>query len=223
MLVEVISQIDQWQNVPIFETGQPIVTLADIMPDRFVVSGPVPRLRQEAAQRLVVATDILQTQAGPDHKFLIFGSTRSLQTQQMLYERRLVQLMRAHPDKADDLAWLEAEAVRFVTKPSLNTNAPSPHLTGGAIDLSIVKDEVDLLMMPPGVSDWSDQAHTAYFDSPLDDQEREIRDNRELLFSCMVLAGFTNYPREYWHYDFGNQFWGALTGNHAIYGLAPQD
>lgn len=36
----------------------------------------------------------------------------------------------------------------------------------------------------------------------------------------MTQAGFTNYPEVWWHYDFGNQFWGKITGEKAKYGLA---
>jgi hypothetical protein len=36
--------------------------------------------------------------------------------------------------------------------------------------------------------------------------------NRRLLYHAMKKAGFTNYPSEWWHYDYGDTFWGALTG-----------
>lgn len=30
--------------------------------------------------------------------------------------------------------------------------------------------------------------------------------NRKILYDAMIIAGFTNYPEEWWHFDFGNQF-----------------
>lgn len=50
--------------------------------------------------------------------------------------------------------------------------------------------------------------------------EREVRDNRRLLCNTMAEAGFSNYPEEWWHFDFGNQFDMARTGRQAIYGPA---
>ncbi len=34
----------------------------------------------------------------------------------------------------------------------------------------------------------------------------------------MIEKGFTNYPMEWWHYDYGNQFWAKIKGVNAIYG-----
>lgn len=49
---------------------------------------------------------------------------------------------------------------------------------------------------------------------------RLVHGNRRLLYTVMVEAGFTNYPLEWWHYDYGDQFWGHLSKRDAIYGLA---
>lgn len=46
------------------------------------------------------------------------------------------------------------------------------------------------------------------------------RDNRRLLYNVMAAVGFSNYPEEWWHFDFGNQFDMARTGRQAIYGGA---
>lgn len=37
------------------------------------------------------------------------------------------------------------------------------------------------------------------------------------------MAGFINYPEEWWHFDYGNQFWAKLAGKKAIYGAAKPD
>jgi len=52
----------------------------------------------------------------------------------------------------------------------------------------------------------------------LDDVSRQRLLNRRLLCNAMTGAGFSNYPDEWWHYDFGNQFDAARTGKKAIYG-----
>ncbi len=54
----------------------------------------------------------------------------------------------------------------------------------------------------------------------LDDRARASRDNRRILWSVMIAAGFSNYGEEWWHFDVGNQFHMARTGERAAYGPA---
>lgn len=44
--------------------------------------------------------------------------------------------------------------------------------------------------------------------------------NRRLLFNVLSQHGFTNYAEEWWHFDYGNQFWGRILSRCAIYGAA---
>lgn len=43
--------------------------------------------------------------------------------------------------------------------------------------------------------------------APTNDAQREAQLARRLLVASMTGAGFTNYPEEWWHWDFGNAFW----------------
>lgn len=54
----------------------------------------------------------------------------------------------------------------------------------------------------------------------LDKKGQRCLVNRRLFWNAMVAAGFSNYPEEWWHFDFGNQFHAARTGRQAIYGAA---
>lgn len=54
----------------------------------------------------------------------------------------------------------------------------------------------------------------------LTEKEQHYLANRRLLWSVMTAAGFSNYPEEWWHFDFGNQFDAARTGQQAVYGAA---
>lgn len=42
--------------------------------------------------------------------------------------------------------------------------------------------------------------------------------NRRLLYHLLNDVGFTNYREEWWHFDYGDQFWGKLSGDAAVYG-----
>ncbi len=50
--------------------------------------------------------------------------------------------------------------------------------------------------------------------------EKEILNNRRLLVDALKDVGMSNYPEEWWHFDFGNQFHASRTGDKVIYGAA---
>jgi D-alanyl-D-alanine dipeptidase len=73
----------------------------------------------------------------------------------------------------------------------------------------------------------TERSATDYFEKKLAAKERltaseeEALFNRRMLYAVMTRAGFTNYPDEWWHYDYGNQNWAMLRGEKtATYGTA---
>lgn len=60
-----------------------------------------------------------------------------------------------------------------------------------------------------------EHSHTNYYEH----EESPARENRRLLVRTMENAGFSNYPQEWWHYNYGNRGWAERTGqSHAVYG-----
>ena len=65
--------------------------------------------------------------------------------------------------------------------------------------------------------DPAELSHTAYFEKINAEQATgqyrlplgytEALRNRRLLYWAMTGAGFANYPYEWWHFDWGTQFW----------------
>jgi D-alanyl-D-alanine dipeptidase len=105
------------------------------------------------------------------------------------------------------------------------SNAP-PHRTGGALDVVLGNDVGRALPMGVSHDEMTPLACTAAFEK--DDhgfstaEARLIRSNRRALVYIMSCAGFSNYPEEYWHYDFGNSFWrfySSIPGG-GVYGVA---
>jgi D-alanyl-D-alanine dipeptidase len=46
------------------------------------------------------------------------------------------------------------------------------------------------------------------------------RANRDLLLATLTAAGFSSYPAEWWHWEYGTPGWALRTGHEAaIYGL----
>lgn len=156
-------------------------------------------------------------------KFKIWDAWRPLAVQQALFDKWINSLRKKRPELSEEV--LREEAQKYVSLPSADPNKPSPHNTGGAIDLTIVGPDEKEVDMGTRFDHFGSEAKITFFEEKLKDgevalseQELQILKNRRLLYSLMITAGFTNYEEEWWHYDFRNQFWGRIKGRMAIYG-----
>jgi D-alanyl-D-alanine dipeptidase len=113
-----------------------------------------------------------------------------------------------------------------VAPPSADPACPSPHATGGAIDLSVLDERRALVEMGTAFDAFDARAHTRYLERRLEAgehltaAEQAYLRNRRVLFHALRGAGFTNYPEEWWHFDFGNQLHARIEGTHAVFGQA---
>lgn len=100
--------------------------------------------------------------------------------------------------------------------PSKGAHAPSPHSTGGAVDLTIRWRAGDPLWMGSLFDDASAIARTDHFEgaaaAPFSFTAEEARANRRMLYWLMTGAGFASNPSEWWHFSFGDQMWAQITG-----------
>ena len=145
--------------------------------------------------------------------FKVFDAWRPAEVQIALFEQFYGLLKKQNPSWDENR--LRAETRKFVSLPSLDPDRPSVHNSGGAIDLTIIETESGReLDMGTGFDDFTERSLTAHFESS---GSAVIRDNRRLLYRVMTEAGFTNYPLEWWHYDYGDSFWSYYTGRPAIY------
>lgn len=201
---------------PIKECGEPLVSLPQYSPRLLVYPyyhaqkwhGSLPDcpVRESVAQLLARAADHLP----PGFRLVILDGWRPLSVQQALFDQVKQSLLEQN---WTDGAALEEELCRYVAKPSADPYRPPRHLTGGAVDLTIAGPD-GWLDMGTSFDDFSERARTRFFEEVRmnDEDTRQIRDNRRLLYHVMTDAGFTNYPEEWWHYDYGNQAWAATKG-----------
>lgn len=122
-------------------------------------------------------------------------------------------------------AALTAEVERYWAAPSEDENAPAPHATGGAVDLTLRRVDGDPLWMGSLFDDVTALANRDRFENLSDENfsfsDQEAQANRRLLHWLMVEEGFAGHPDEWWHFSWGDQMWAAITGeSHAHYGLA---
>lgn len=209
-----------WHDVPIEPVDEPLVPVDALGPritDRaeyhlWGIPGSLPRswVREGVAARLVAAAASLPAGYG----FAVWDGYRPLAVQGALFNAYLQQLSAVHPEMPADA--LEEAAARYVTPPSRSRLAPPPHLTGGAVDLTLTDPDGAAMELGTGFDAFVPQAATRAFE----DDPGHWRDMRRLLFWAMADQGFTSYAEEWWHFDLGDQFWGLVTGRPARYAAA---
>jgi len=168
-------------------------------------------LRQGAAERL---RDVNAQLATADLELFVFDAWRPQAVQAYFHDRWLpAELRRRKPNLTDEQ--LAAEVQNYWAAPSTGRDAPSPHSTGGAVDLTIRWCDGDQLWMGSLFDDASPLAHTDRFEAEISPDafsfsNEEARANRRLLYWLMVDAGFASNPSEWWHFSFGDQMWAKL-------------
>ncbi|KAF1068328.1 MAG: D-alanyl-D-alanine dipeptidase [Pseudomonas citronellolis] len=174
-------------------------------------------VRSGVFERLLQAASLL-----PDGLHLvILDAWRPFAVQQHLYDTLYDILAQQLP--ALDATELTRRTREFVAPPSTRSEAPSPHLTGGAVDLTLCDRDGRWLDMGSLFDEATPRSHTRHYETlpAPTPAEQAIRDHRRLLFNAMRAAGFSNLSSEWWHYDFGDQLWAWQAGEpHAIYGPA---
>jgi zinc D-Ala-D-Ala dipeptidase len=228
-----VSNNFRWEGakkVKIEESGEKLLSL-NLIPEKFIarpqyfiqgIKGALPEcyIREGAYDKLLEAAEKLPK----GYKFLIYDAWRPEKVQNALYKKFQKEMIRRCPAKNEkEINSLVEEYVAF---PSHKKKSPSPHLTGGAVDLTIIDDKGKKLEMGTEFDDTREETHSDYYERvlkkrELTEQEKEILQNRRLLYHTLILAGFTNYPCEWWHYDFGNQVWAYISNQKiAFYGVS---
>ncbi|MDN4071848.1 M15 family metallopeptidase [Fictibacillus terranigra] len=167
-------------------------------------------LRKGTVEKLIKAANYLPQNL----KLVIFDGWRSYETQFAIYEAIKAHLETRNLTKEK----MQEEISKYVAIPTRDLNKPAPHLTGGAVDLTIA-DENGWLDMGTDFDDFTEKAQLEWYEKKhqLTRQEEAIRDNRRLLRKVMEGAGFVSNSEEWWHYDYGNRRWANATGNSIIY------
>jgi zinc D-Ala-D-Ala dipeptidase len=154
-------------------------------------------------------------------KLGILDGYRTLELQNSLYNSFFDKIKLENPSL--DKKSIELITLKYCSRGIVNYSNPSPHSTGGAVDVCLLNEFNEMLFMGSDFDENNIISSTTYFENFNDEMllplEREAKFNRRLLFHCMTNAGFTNYFNEWWHFDYGNQVWGKIKNNIAIYGM----
>lgn len=217
-------------NIKIAENKEPLVptslapSLLKTYPAYYHLG--IPHALPACHVRLGIYQRLLQAAAQLPQglSLLVLDGWRPYAVQQYLYDT----LYHALATKLVNKTELELESLtrEFVSLPSTAITAPSPHLTGGSVDVTLIDTQGLMLDMGTQFDEASPLSHSHAFEpiTTPDAEQRSIIENRRLLYKVMTSVGFTNLPSEWWHFDFGNQLWAWYSGTtHAIYGVAQLD
>lgn len=172
--------------------------------------------RQPILEKLEQLLTVLPENIG----ILVLDAWRPLTVQKAL--RAQVKTFLEEEYSTLDNSEVEEVLSQFVAEPSDDPRNPSPHLTGGAIDVTLFDCETGEPLDMGTLFDEATPLSWSHAFESVDSSKykREIRDNRRLLINGMKSVGFTNLPTEWWHFDYGNQLWGYHKNEEAIYGIA---
>ena len=167
-------------------------------------------MRAEVYERLIEAARLLPK----GYKFKIQDAYRPFALQKELYEKYKIELIdkfnlqEKTPEEVDEFI------KQFISLPNKDPLVPPVHTTGGAIDLTIVDPNGNELDMGTCFDEFTEKTRTDYFEHQ---GCKRIRDNRRLLYNVMINAGFTNFPSEWWHYDYLDRFYAYYKNTEARY------
>ncbi|UYO73189.1 M15 family metallopeptidase [Halomonas qinghailakensis] len=189
---------------------------------RLGIPGAIPEcfVREGVYRALLAAARSLP----PGVHLLVLDGWRPWRVQQYLFDTLHEAIHHNHPNASEDE--LLARTREFVSLPSRDPAAPSPHLTGGAVDVTLCDADGLPLDMGTLFDEAIPASHTDHFEQlgELPPSQQQVRDNRRLLYHAMQQQGFTNLPSEWWHFDLGDQLWAHYGGHRqACYGPAELD
>ncbi len=234
-----------YYDLLILECGEP---LAMVNPDHChswyhhemgLIGTPSVFLRETVYQMFLTACSIVQ-EAGFD--LVVYDGWRSVELQEALFWHYMQLFTVGRMGYAEQFAGctngeiravfeqlpeqiqteLKLENRRYVSWPSKDPSRPSPHATGGAIDVWLYRDGQPVTLGVP--FDHMDEPAAAFYHLKhpdavwLDGRPGEVRYNREMLLRAMVTAGFDCYPHEIWHFNSGNQMSALVSKETARYG-----
>ncbi|MGN6147426.1 MAG: M15 family metallopeptidase [Rhizomicrobium sp.] len=186
------------------------------------VEGSVPDLlaRQTVAAKLAKVNARLKPKG---LELYVFDAWRPRAVQAYFHDVWVPrELQKRDPSLAGEA--LMREVNRYWSAPTMNDDAPAPHSTGSALDLTLRWIGGEHLWMGSLFDDASpiaDRDRMETHADPMSFSDTEARANRRLLHWVMSEEGFVGYSEEWWHFSYGDQYWAGVSGAPAaLYGKA---
>ncbi len=162
-------------------------------------------LRKEVLEKLLEASQLLPEGIS----FVILDGWRSYETQRAIYD----QTKRDLENEGFTGMELEQELYKYVATPTKDITNPSPHLSGGAVDLTIA-DQQGWLPMGSEFDEFHERSQLDWFEKKADlsSEETEFLNNRRVLKNVMLKVGFISNAEEWWHFEYATKAWAQKKG-----------
>jgi len=215
----------QVQAIPIADCGEPLI---DVTHSSLITCGSPPECPETAPfYRLLRSGVVARLEQAQQYlpaglRLRLYEGYRHPKIQQMLFDAQWRRMQIAHPTQS--AAWCYAQAAQLASPLRTFAGEPviPPHSTGGAVDIDIVDAAGQPLDFGMALSDWGVVPPELCATQCAGLTEAAAR-NRRLLVEVMTAAGLVNYPREWWHFSYGDQYWACVTGSaQARYGAVEE-
>lgn len=198
------------------ENGKAVVQMSDERKKFEISEGRtdnVMYVRETVAKMLRQVEDALPN----GYQLLIFDAFRPVEYQAKRFNERLEKFRTEFTDKTEEE--IRAITFKYIFPPNMDPQKPSPHSTGGVLDLTLSYNG-EPIDMGTGYGNYDKDRELIPTNS--EQVTKEQRENRRFLVRLMLEAGFANYPGEWWHYMYGDREWVAYEkiSKFAIYGRA---
>lgn len=167
-------------------------------------------VRESVAKKLLEALKLLPE----NYTFEILDAWRPYEVQLSLFNSYRDRIISNLPVTATEEE-ITKRVCEFVSYPDKSKKFSYVHASGGAIDIRILDKTGKPLDMGTQFDDFSEKSYTAWYEN--NSADKTVKENRRLLHNTLCECGFTNYPAEWWHYDFGDSFWSFYTQNEVFY------
>ncbi|WP_175411170.1 M15 family metallopeptidase [Streptomyces sp. TRM64462] len=195
-------------------TDEPLVDLRRtdglrVDPRKADDDGSYAHVRADVARRLLAA----QRELPAGVRLLIVEGFRPPGLQRRYYEEYAAVMRADHPGAPP-------ARIRELTSAYISPPEVAPHVSGGAVDLTLCTDDGTELPLGTEVNATPEESAGGCRTAAAGITP-EARANRELMGRALTAAGFVNYPTEWWHWSYGDRYWALISGRPAaLYGPA---
>ncbi len=207
-------EIKHFSDIPIQESGDPLIPVEGFFqkPQYYIqnhTNSPQMFLRSAVVEKLRSVEEELN-QFG--YRLVIWDCWRSRNLQNTLFDSFYHQIQNQYPSESE--SEISLRTLQFV-QDARDLNKVSPHLSGGAVDLSLALLDGNEIEMGAPFDYLGPESSSLYFEGP--GKNEEIRRKRRILRDAMYNQGFSGWPEEFWHFDYGNQLWAFTLGEKAAF------
>lgn len=209
----------------IADCGEPLVDAAS---GGLITCGPPPECPETAPfyrllrEGVVARLQKAQKRLPPGLQLRLYEGYRNPKIQQMLFDGQFRRMKNENPSR--NASWCYAQAAKLASPLCTfeGVQIVPPHSTGGAVDIEIVDNNDIPLDFGMELRDW-DVVPPDLCATRFDEITNAAANNRRLLVETLAVEGFVNYPREWWHFSYGDQYWAFSTASaHALYGTVQE-